>query len=174
MLPYQSIFNLLGTLVDNEVSLILWPLTSQISLSSALLSRLPFLWFLLLNHVFYSCLPFHHWNLDFGVRQTWVIVQVLAALAPCSLSLPFLPPLFSPLSKAPQQTSHMVITFLGPQQSFPFILVLCVPLVCAQSLSRVQLFVTPWTEARQTPLSMEFSMLEYWSGLLFPSPGESS
>ena len=32
--------------------------------------------------------------------------------------------------------------------------------------------VTPWTIACQAPLSMEFSRQEYWSGLLFPSPGE--
>ena len=38
-------------------------------------------------------------------------------------------------------------------------------------LSPVQLFVTPWTAARQAPLSMEFSKQEYWSGLPFPSPG---
>ena len=38
-------------------------------------------------------------------------------------------------------------------------------------LSRVRLFVTLWTVACQAPLSMEFSRQEYWSGLLFPSPG---
>ena len=37
-------------------------------------------------------------------------------------------------------------------------------------LSCVQLFVTPWTAARQVPLSMEFSGQEYWRGLPFP-PG---
>ena len=37
--------------------------------------------------------------------------------------------------------------------------------------SRVQLLVTPWTVARQAPLSMGFSRQEYWSGLPFPSPG---
>ena len=31
-------------------------------------------------------------------------------------------------------------------------------------------FVTPWTLARHTPLSMEFSRQEYWSGMPFPSP----
>ena len=41
-----------------------------------------------------------------------------------------------------------------------------------QPLSRVQLFVTPWTAAHQAPLSMEFSRQEYWSGLPFPSPGD--
>ena len=38
-------------------------------------------------------------------------------------------------------------------------------------LSRVRLFVTPWTVARQAPLSMGFSRQEYQSGLPFPSPG---
>ena len=36
--------------------------------------------------------------------------------------------------------------------------------VCAQSLSRVRLYSTPWTIARQAPLSMGFSRQEYWSG----------
>ena len=36
----------------------------------------------------------------------------------------------------------------------------------------VWLFVTPWTEACQVPLSMEFSRQEYCSGLPFPSPEE--
>ena len=40
-----------------------------------------------------------------------------------------------------------------------------------KSLSRVQLFVTPWTVAYQEPPSMGFSRQEYWSGLPFPSPG---
>ena len=40
--------------------------------------------------------------------------------------------------------------------------------VCAQLLSRVQLFVIPWTMAYQVPLSMGFSR----SGLPFPPPGD--
>ena len=40
------------------------------------------------------------------------------------------------------------------------------------SLSRVRLFVTPWTVAYQVPQSMGFSRQEYWSGLPFPSPGD--
>ena len=39
-----------------------------------------------------------------------------------------------------------------------------------KSLSRVRLFATPWTVAYQASLSMGFSRLYYWSGLLFPSP----
>ena len=34
--------------------------------------------------------------------------------------------------------------------------------------------VTPWTIACQAPLSMGFSMQEYWSGLPFPSSGDLS
>ena len=44
---------------------------------------------------------------------------------------------------------------------------------CAQLLSCVQLFATPWTVACQAPLSMGFPRQEYWSGLPFLSPGES-
>ena len=41
-----------------------------------------------------------------------------------------------------------------------------------KSLTRVRLFVTPWTVAHQAPPSMGFSKWEYWSGLPFPSPGD--
>ena len=44
--------------------------------------------------------------------------------------------------------------------------------VCVKSLSHVRLFATPWTVARQAPLSVGFSSQEYWSGLLFPPPGD--
>ena len=36
--------------------------------------------------------------------------------------------------------------------------------VKVKSLSRVQLFATPWTAAHQAPLSMGFSRQEYWMG----------
>ena len=54
----------------------------------------------------------------------------------------------------------------------------CLPLgdrivcVCAQSLSCVWLFGTPWTAAHQALLSMGFPRQEYWSGLPFPTPGD--
>ena len=44
--------------------------------------------------------------------------------------------------------------------------------VCVCVLSHIQLFATPWTAARQAPLSMGLSQQEYWSELLFPSPGD--
>ena len=40
--------------------------------------------------------------------------------------------------------------------------------------SHVRLFVTPWTVARQAPLSMGFPRQEYWSGLPFSSSRGSS
>ena len=39
-------------------------------------------------------------------------------------------------------------------------------------LSHVRLFSTPWTGAHQAFLSMEFSRLEYCSGLPCPPPGD--
>ena len=44
--------------------------------------------------------------------------------------------------------------------------------VCAELLSHVQLFLTPWTIACLAPMLMGFSKQEYWSGLLVPSPGD--
>ena len=53
----------------------------------------------------------------------------------------------------------------------------CVPSLLVQirsdqSLSRVQIFDTPWTVAYKAPLSMEFSRQKCWSGAPFPSPGD--
>ena len=42
--------------------------------------------------------------------------------------------------------------------------------VKVKSLSRVRLFMTPWTAAHQPPPSMGFSRQEYWSGVPPPSP----
>ena len=44
--------------------------------------------------------------------------------------------------------------------------------VLLSCFSRVQLSVTPWTVARQAPLSMGFPRQEYWRGLPFPPPGD--
>ena len=46
--------------------------------------------------------------------------------------------------------------------------------MCVCVPTRVQFFVTLWTQACQAPLSMEFSRQEDWSGLPFSIPGESS
>ena len=44
--------------------------------------------------------------------------------------------------------------------------------VCAQLLSHMELFMTLWTIAHQTPLSLELFRQENWSRLPFPSPGD--
>ena len=44
--------------------------------------------------------------------------------------------------------------------------------MCGYVLSRGQLFATPWTVARQAPLSTGFPRQEYWSGLPFSPPGD--
>ena len=41
-----------------------------------------------------------------------------------------------------------------------------------KSLSRVRLFVAPWTVVYQALPFMGFSRQEYWSGLPFPSSGD--
>ena len=47
------------------------------------------------------------------------------------------------------------------------------PSECAQTVTRVQLFATPWTVARQA-LSMGISGQEYWSGVPAPPPEDPS
>ena len=42
----------------------------------------------------------------------------------------------------------------------------------SEVLGRVRLIGTPWTAARQAPLSMGFSRQEYRSGFPGPSPGD--
>ena len=47
----------------------------------------------------------------------------------------------------------------------------CMHACVLSRFSRVRLFVTPWTVARQAPLSMGFSRQECWSGLPCSPPG---
>ena len=58
----------------------------------------------------------------------------------------------------------------GPLVRWPLLCVCVCVFSC--SLSCISFEVTPWTVACQAPLSMEFFRQEYWSGLLFPSPGD--
>ena len=63
-----------------------------------------------------------------------------------------------------------LIPFLQRTHFPPIVFLQLAVLCCAQLLSCVQLFATPWTVALQAPLSMEFSRQEYWSGLPCPPP----
>ena len=49
-----------------------------------------------------------------------------------------------------------------------------VHVLCAQLLSHVRLFATPWAVGHQASLSMGFFRQEYWSGVPFPPPGDLS
>ena len=49
---------------------------------------------------------------------------------------------------------------------------LCLCVCVCVSCSVVSDSETPWTVAHQTPLSVEFSKQEHWSGLPFLSPGD--
>ena len=46
------------------------------------------------------------------------------------------------------------------------------PTLHGPNSSQPQLFTAPWTLAYQAPLSLEFSRLEYWNSLPFPTPGD--
>ena len=62
------------------------------------------------------------------------------------------------------------ILFLINVSTFNIITFLCVCVL--DCFSCVQLFATPWTVARQAPLSMGSSRQKYWRGLPSPSPGD--
>ena len=53
----------------------------------------------------------------------------------------------------------------------PNLFLLCCVCVCVCAQSYLTLAI-PWTVAQKFPLSMGLSRQEYWSGLLFPPPGE--
>ena len=61
---------------------------------------------------------------------------------------------------------------LGEGCSYPVVTHVSGTLKGSSVLSRVQIFVAPWTVAHQAPLSMRFPRWEYWTGLPFPSPGD--
>ena len=58
-------------------------------------------------------------------------------------------------------TEKLTITHALTFESWEVQIDLCV--LCAQSLSQVQLFLIPWTVAHQAPLCMEFFRQECWS-----------
>ena len=71
----------------------------------------------------------------------------------------------SPCPAAPDRQDPVALTHSSLAADTPGP---CVSTVCVLGhFSRVRLSVTPWTLARQAPLSMGFSRQEYWSGLHF-------
>ena len=73
-------------------------------------------------------------------------------------------------------TVRFMVTYLSSPRKWMLPYMKCCSKVstaaAAQSLSRVWLLATPWTVARQAPLSMRVPRQEYWSGLPFSSPGD--
>ena len=82
----------------------------------------------------------------------------------------------------PLWSSHTSLLAAPPPQGLCAWGSLCLECICvcvcvcphtsACMINHVWLFATPWAVALQTPLSMEFSRQEYWSGLPFPAPGD--
>ena len=119
--------------------------------------------------MFYSLLYPQHSALCLIVVQSIGHVQFFATpwTAACQASLSFA----ISYSLLKLMSIELVMLFLWTNRLAIWSLV---PLFGAHvhSLSRVQLFVTPWTVAHQSSLSMGFPRQECWSGLPFPSPGD--
>ena len=81
-----------------------------------------------------------------------------------------------PRTEEPGGLQSMGSQRVGHTEPYTYFLSVCFPKAkqseSVKSLSRVRLFVTPWTVAYQAPPSMGFSRQEYWSGLPFPSLGD--
>ena len=85
------------------------------------------------------------------------------------------PNMIGDLSLTLYSFSLLLLVFLPLSISFSFFVSFSVYVFislcgCAQLLSHVWLFVTPWTVACQAPLSMEFLRQECWSELPCPPP----
>ena len=77
------------------------------------------------------------------------------------VSMPF-SPIFPP---SPSPTESIRLFYTSVSLLLSRACTLCV-------LSRVWLFVTPWSIAHETPLIMKFPRQECWSWLPFPTPGD--
>ena len=67
-------------------------------------------------------------------------------------------------------TSISLFAFMTTEDILSCQIMLMGKKVKVKSLSRVRLFVTPWTVAYRAPPPMGFSGQRYWSGVPFPSP----
>ena len=119
------------------------------------LASLTFLRLTLQSNVSVFC-EYCSWAWKF--QSTWRLGCVTFSLNSASLQFS-LPACFSFSFSVPPPSSNLSfsIIFLSTTQ--------------LQSLGCVWLFATPWTVARQAPLSMGFFRQEYWHGLPFLSPG---
>jgi len=89
---------------------------------------------------------------DFEIHHCWFVSSLLMLIADSAPLCNFI-------------CVHSSLTL----ELFPFLAVMN---KWSESCSVVSHFATPWTVARQAPLTMGFSRQEHWSGWPFPSPGD--
>ena len=95
--------------------------------------------------------------------------EVSSSSDTCEIHIPSKPPpLFSSVSGKDVFTAHWTcVSKLWSGASFK-------TQVCCCLIAVSDSCATPWTVARQPPLSTGFPRQEYWSGLPFPPPGDLS
>ena len=96
------------------------------------------------------------------------VPQIMVGMCHMGFSLKFINVWFRMglLGKSASELTNMALDF-GTVHTSQYRVTYPYPVICAQWLSRVWLFVTPWPVAR-----LGFSRQEYWSGWPFPSPGD--
>ena len=112
------------------------------------------------SHCLTGIVTREHWLFAFNIGK-----QVLERC----LKLSFLPTYFSWSYEI--HMSYLILLLFISKHFFPASdLQWVLKSLCPCVLSCVQLFVTPWNIAHQTPLPRDFSRQEYWSGLPFSPP----
>ena len=164
--------------------------SNSVSCSSDLYS--PFRW---LSLVCQECLQYPHWLSSLFLMNTLpsVILCILkffsgrAWATKTAGNIPFLSFSHMPMSwwnlhlvtvqrnplikRHPclPKTLNQVVSYYHFQTPF---IAACVCACVLSHFSRARLLSILWTVVYQAPLSMGFSRQEYWSGLLFPNPGD--
>ena len=104
---------------------------------------------------------------DVGIHPlVKVVCQVFPTLKLFFFTLPY-SVLWKQITKFNLHSVELEVKRTGPRSQngiiYVYYLSISVISVCAQSLSRVWLFATPWTAASQAPLSTGFCRREHWS-----------
>ena len=122
------------------------------------------------NLLQYSCLenPMDRgawWATVHGVAKSWTRLKRLSTTHTYIYRLPCEPPSYHHFHPTPLGHHRALNWAPCAIQQVPTLSVSLATKLCPT-------LVTPWTVVCQAPLSMGFSRQEYWSGLLFPSPGD--